>query len=268
MVPHPYRTNDRADHLFETAREHGGVGENQGKWSFLRSISENWEDMTRYIEASPHYHALGLAEDVQPTDAPEDWLVRRLGTVGAFHHRDVESYEDMVRVAFYVMTHGGYQLGRNIVTYFGEAHPAAFNPEEELPARVWETIQEKAAAAVRGGSGETVVLIDEAEQRVVGAEVNDRRECRRDGCEAELVDVSELPAMMDDEDWVNRVLSRRDGRERYNRLMGVLLWWEGRCDTPPPSVGSSEQKMLDWLAEKGSVLTADPQQVSLGSVLQ
>jgi len=258
-VTHPYRTNDRGDALFEIAVEHGEVEEDTGKWRFFRELADDWDDLSRFIEPAPHYHALAAAEDLDGEAAPEGWLVKRIDSLKPFYFRDTEAYRDMAARAYYVLTHAAEQDGRQATTYFGDVHPASFNPEEELTAAVWSRIQMEAEKAVKEEPEEL-----RGEGSGHGPE---GEECPCEGCEAEVIDVMHLPEYMEDEEWVTSVQSARDGRVRYNRLMGVLLWWEGRCDSPPPGAVGREDRMLDWLAEKGSVHTPDLRQVSLSTAV-
>jgi hypothetical protein len=261
-VTHPYRTSERGDLLFETAVQEGDVEEDTGRWAFLREIADNWDEMSRYIEAEPHYHVLGPGEDIDGGDAPDGWVVERIRTMKPFHFRDTEAYRDMVAPAYYVLTHGADgenpETGeaRQTTTYFGELHPASFDPEEELTAAVWNRIQNEAEKAVKERPGEEE-----------GGPLAGPEECPCEDCEAEVLDVAYLPEYMEDEEWVSSVRAARDGRARYDRLVGVLLWWEGRCDTPPPGAATSPERFRQWLEDSGSVHTADPRQVSLSTAI-
>jgi hypothetical protein len=256
-VTHPYRTNDRGDALYETARDAGELEDDTGRWKFLRELADGWEELAQYVEASPHYHALAAGADIDGSRAPAGWVVERIRTVKPFHHiRDTTAYESMVAPAYYVLTHAADQEGRQTVTYFGDVHPASFDPEEALTTATWERIQMEAEKAVKEYDVEEEI---EAE----GSGHGTGRECPCEDCGAAVIDVMHLPEYMEKEDWVAEVRRGRDGRERYNRLLGVLLWWEGRCDTPPPSAVSTEHKFREWLAERGSVHTPDPRQVSI-----
>jgi hypothetical protein len=260
-VTHPYRTSERGDTLFEVAVQEGEVEEDTGRWAFLRDLADDWDEMNRYIEAAPHYHVLGPGEDIDGEAAPDDWLVKRIQTAKPFYFRDTEAYRDMVAPAYYVLTHGADQEGKHTTTYFGELHPASFDPEEELTAAVWSRIQMEAEKAVK----EEPVAGEGAEaktERHAGPE-----ECPVDGCEACVLDVMHLAEYMEDEEWVEAVMGHRDGRARYHRLMGVLLWWEGRCDSPPPGASTSEHRFREWLEDRGSVLTPEVRQVSLQTAI-
>jgi len=250
VVTHPYRTNERANNLYETAKEEGDVDEDTGRWRFLREISDNWDDMSRYIEAAPHYHVpIAPAKDVQP-EGTGDWVVKRIRTMQPFHVRDSEAYRDMVASAYYVLTHGAVQQGRATTTYFGEVHPNSFKPEEELTAATWDRIQIEAEKAV------TMTREEQRERAESGEGVGSAgpEECPRDGCEAAVHDVYHLDEYLGDEEWMESVRGRYNGPKRLARLQGVLVWWQGVSDRPPPGVQGDEEKMREWLVREGSGL--------------
>lgn len=254
VVTHPYRTNERGDDLFQTAAQLGELEEGVGKWRFLREATDDWADLSRYIEASPHYHALAAGTDIRGEEAPEGWVVERIRSVGRFHLWDTESYREMVAPAYYVLTHGAVQQGRQGTTYFGEV--ASFNPSEELTATAWSRIQDEAARAVREQPGDPL-----GEPAAAGPE-----ECPHDGCEADVVDVAHLLDYLEDEEFKSRVLLH-GGRKRLLRLRGMVAWWDGRTDRPPPGVHRSRARFEEWLEARGDVLTPAARQVSLGTVL-
>jgi hypothetical protein len=253
VVTHPYRTNDRADQLYATAQDAGDVEEDTGRWAFLRDVSEGWADLTRYIEAAPHYHVpIAPAKDVSP-EGTGDWVVKRIRTMRAFHLRDTESYRDMVASAYYVLTHGAVAQHRNTSTWFGEVHPATFDPAEELTAAAWSRIQMEAEKAVKERPGE------EEE----GGARHGPDECPTEECEEIVVDALHLDEYLSDDEWVTSIRAYRDGRARLARLRGLLAWWDKRTDRPPPSVASNEERMRDWLQERGEVFAPGVKQVSL-----
>jgi hypothetical protein len=260
VITHPYRTNDRADQLYGTAVESGEIEDDYGKWRFLRESAEDWEDLTRYIEAAPHYHVpIAPAKDVDP-EGTGDWVIKRIRTMRAFHLRDTESYRDMVASAYYVLTHGAVQQGKQTTTYFGEAHPSAFNPEEALTVAEWSRIQMEAEKAVKE---------DPADEDGKGGVSVGPEECPREECEAAVFDLMYLAERLDDEDWVAEVEQFGDGRARIARLRGALAWWDNRTDRPPPSVMSDEERMRNWLEMRGEKFMAPvvERQVTLETAL-
>ncbi|MFC7078295.1 hypothetical protein, partial [Haloarcula halophila] len=236
--------------------ESGELDEDTGRWEFLRELSEDWADLTRYIEASPHYHTLGAAPDVQPDDAPDGWVVERIRSMEPFYYDKPESYESMVAPAYYVLTHSAVEDGKHSLTYFGDVHPASFNPEEELTAAVWSRIQMEAEKAVRGAT-------EDAEDDGSGGPA----ECPEEDCAAAVVDVYYLREYLDDEEWASSVRAAGRGRERWLRLKGLLLWWDEGGDRPPPSVQASEEKMKNWLEVQGESVTPRARQVSLSTAV-
>jgi hypothetical protein len=257
VVTHPYRQNDRGQSLFDTAREHGELPEGVGLWRFLRDVSDGWEDMSRYIEPSPHYHAVAPLGDVDGSRAPDGWVVEQVRSFDRFYLRDMESYEDMVATAYYILTHGAESSGRATTTYYGELHPASFDPEEELTATEWNRIQMMATAAVKD---EIEVPGEESEGGESGEET-----CPHDGCDATLCDLLTLRERLDDDEFKSRVYSHRDGHSRWLRLRGLLAWWEERVDRPPPGTVESEPRLLEWLEAKGQSFVGPSRQSGLGA---
>jgi hypothetical protein len=275
VITHPYRTTPEANRVYEAAEPE------VGKWQFLRQLVEDldgddWDELERFVEASPHYHALAPVEDVDGSRAPEGWVVENIRSFDSLYvdPEDVpvyelldennqiersaeevvrEGFEDMVGAAYYVLTHGAVQDGRSTTTYFGEVHPNAFNPEEELSAETWGLIQREAERAVKGWAE------DEEE-----GEGHGPSECPVDGCEACVVDIVYLPEYLEDEDFTSRLRTMREGRKRLARLRGMYAWWDDRTDRPPPSVLTSEAKLLDWFEQQGETYTPEPSQVRLG----
>lgn len=247
-VTHPYRTTEAADWLFEEAVERGDVEEGVGKWRFLREHVDGWEELIEeYAEPSPHYHMLAAGADIDGSAAPEGWVVERVRSFDRFHKFDTEAYRDMARTAYYTLTHGAVSKGRATVTYFGEMHPSAFDPSEELTVAALDKIQREAVKV--GGPGDR--------------EETGPSECPREGCGADVIEMVYLREYLESEEFRRRVKGRIGGQSRWLRLRGLLAWSEGRTDNPPPSARSSEGRMLDWLEERGRSLTPEPSQVSL-----
>lgn len=257
VVTHGYRTNERANALYQTAVDAGGIDEDHGRWRFLRESADGWGDLTRYIEAAPHYHVpIAPATDVQPDAAGDDWVIKRIRTMQAFYLRDTDAYRDMVASAYYVLTHGAVQQGKHTTTWFGEVHPATFDPEEELTASAWHEIQKQAEKAVKE---------DPAEVEEEGGISAGPDECPVEDCEAAVYDVMHLSEYLADDDWVVKIRALRGGRKRLKRLRGMLVWWDGRTDRPPPSVHSDEERMRNWLELRGEPFTESPRQASLSA---
>jgi hypothetical protein len=248
MVVHPYRTNDRGDRLFDAARAAGAIEERHGKWKFLRGATEGWDGLREYVEASPHYHTLAMGADIDGSAAPEGWVVERVRSFQRFHRHDMESYEDMVATAYYVLTHGAVQDGRQTLSYFGAVHPSTFDPEEELTVTAWETIKRYAERAVKG------------EDRMGEGEA---KTCPIDGCDATVHDLLYWDDYLTDDDWMERIRLSSGGQKKWLQLRGLRAYVEGRTDRPPPHAVQSQEGFRDWLEKRGQVFTKGTQQVGL-----
>jgi hypothetical protein len=257
VVTHPYRTNDEAEALYPDGAEAEGVG----RWRFLREWTDGWDDLKGYVEAAPHYHALAPAEDVDGEAAPPGWIVKRIRSMDRFYLRDTEAYRDMARTVYYVCTHGGVQQGRAMTTYFGEVHPAAFDPEEELTAAEWDRIKREAERAVLTEPG-----------ALEGEGTEGPEECPHDDCEADVRDLRYLQEALADEAWVASIRAHPDGGRRLAELRGALAYWRDLTDRPPPHARADPDGFRTWLRRRGQVRAPTPvetptQQVGLSTAV-
>jgi hypothetical protein len=260
VVTHPYRTTEEANRLFESA----DTPEGMGKWRFIRELvgdldGDEWQNIQQYVEPSPHYHGLVAAEDLDGSRAPEGWVVENIRSFDPFQYDDPESYQDMVATAYYVLTHGGVQDGRSTTTYFGEVHPNAFDPAEELTVSKWRRIQHEAERAVKG--------VEEIGEETDGVGTAGPAECPRDDCEAVVRELEQLPAYLNDEEFLSHIRTLKEGRARLARLRGTVAYWEERTDRPPPSARRSKARYLEWLQERGEVFRPEPNQTRLSAVM-
>jgi hypothetical protein len=245
MWTHPYRTNDRGDVLFEAATESGEWDEENGKWKLIRDATEpgEWEEVQEYVEAAPHYHGLVACEDFDGEAAPEGWVAKNIRSLPRFHWRDVESYRPMAQVAWYIGSHSavaelmetnedGEEVFRTkaSTTWFGDLHPASFDPEEELGRAKWEKIKEMAERAVRtepGGSPKEM-------------------ECPREECESEVVRIDRLREYVEDGEWWESL----EPKQRV-RMRGLQLWLVEGIDRPPPGRRGTKESLMTWLERVG-----------------
>jgi hypothetical protein len=253
-IAHPYRTSGAADALFEAACEHGEWEKERGRWTFLRRwAGGDWEDWEPLIEAGPHYHFLAACEDFNPDAVPENWVVKNVRSFSRFEKRDLESYEDMARAAWYLRTHGAAETHRQTATWFGEMHPAAFDPEEELGATEWHFIQERAAEAV----GVPV------EEMIDGKGGEELPECEVEDCEAVLHPIEDLPTYISNLSWMRSIPPKR-----RHRLRAVEMWVFEETLKPPPSVRGSEAKTREWLLETGRMYLSESRQTGISAFEQ
>lgn len=230
MVTHPYRTTDELDQLYAQAVA-GGLPGDYGKWRFARDLAGgDWEAQQRYISAAPHYHVIGPARDVDggAVAGLDGWVVKMIRSLPPHQLRDPEPYEATAGVVWYLRSHAAHQQGRHSVSWFGDVHPASFDPQEALTASQWQQVQQMAGYAVEPPTAEEEAL------------------CGCEDCEAPVFDLFDLPAKMAQLDW----WSSLDGTIR-NQLIGLKLFWVDGMAVPPPSAATDKEALLDWLERKG-----------------
>ncbi|RLM53146.1 hypothetical protein DVK02_15080 [Halobellus sp. Atlit-31R] len=250
-IAHPYRTSDAAEELFRAAVQDGDLDASTGRWTFLRRLAGgDWDRWDSLVEAGPHYHFLAAVEDLDPSAVPDGWMVKNVRSFSRFEKRDMESFEDMARAAWYLRTHGAAEEFRQTATWFGEMHPSVFDPAEELGAVEWQFIQERAAEAVG-------VPIEEMRDVEGGGEDADRI-CEVEGCEAVLHDIEDLRMFTSDASWMRSLPPKR-----RHRIRAVEIWVFEETVIPPPSVRSSEEQVQEWLLETGRMYLNTSRQTGL-----
>lgn len=257
-IAHPYRTSDAADELFRTAVQEGDLSAETGRWTFLRRFAGgDWDKWRSMTEAGPHYHFLVACEDFDPGAVPDGWVVKNVRSFSRFEKRDLEAFEDMARAAWYLRTHGATEQYtdaedkthiKHTATWFGDVHPASFDPAEELGAAEWHFIQERAAEAVG-------VPMEEMRE---GEGAKEERICEVDDCEEILHDLEDLKTFTSDASWMRSIPPKR-----RHRLRAVEIWMFEESVIPPPSVRSSEARVRDWLLETGRMYTDHSKQSGL-----
>lgn len=239
-VAHPYRSSDEGDELFNTVVEHGDWSRERGKWTFFRDSSDTWDDLQPLLEAAPHYHHLAAVEDFDPDAVPTGWVVKNVRSLPPFHIDELESYESMVEVAAYLLSHAADQRGRQTSTYWGDLHPSRFDPEEALSDEEYGTIEAMVGRALS-------VTREEGE-----AELGEL-ECSHDDCEGTIVPLGELEDYLQDDEWLGSI----DWEQRL-RLRGVYQWVV-MGDRPPPHHTVEERAILDWLEQRGRLYYVEHQ---------
>jgi hypothetical protein len=247
-IAHPYRTSDAAERLFRTAVQDGDLDERTGRWTFLRRLAGgDWDRWESFVEPGPHYHFLAACEDFDPDAIPADWVVKNVRSFSRFERQDRESYEDMAKSAWYLRTHGAAEEFRQTATWFGEMHPASFDPAEELTAVAWDRIQREAAEAVG-------VPIEEMRDR----DGDGTRTCEVEDCEAVLHDIEDLQTFTADASWMRSIPPKR-----RHRIRAVEIWIFEETIIPPPAVRSSEERVQEWLLETGRQYLSQSRQTGL-----
>jgi hypothetical protein len=187
-------------------------------------------------------------EDFDPEAVPDGWVVKNVRSFSRFERQDRESYEDMARAAWYLRTHGAAEEFRQTATWFGEMHPASFDPGEELTAVAWDRIQREAAEAVG-------VPIEEMRDGEGG---DGERTCEVEDCEAVLHDIEDLQTFTADASWMRSIPPKR-----RHRIRAVEIWVFEETVIPPPAVRSSEERTREWLLETGRQYLSQSKQTGL-----
>jgi hypothetical protein len=160
-----------------------------------------------------------------------------MGSLSRFDIDDLGCYEEMAQRLAYILSHGAEQLDKMMTTYFGEVHPAAFDPAEEL-------------------TDEELAKIDEMVEAAVGLdEGHGPEECPHEGCECRVMDLIHLDELLDDDEWVQSVRDHTDGGERLAILRGTQAYIKGLTDRPPPSAQSDPEGLRRWLKRQGALTT-------------
>jgi len=232
-IPHPYRAADGAKQAFRDACDDpaGDWERSDGLWRYLRETSPDWSDLETKIEAGPHYHFLAAAEDFDAEAILNGWVVKNVRSFSRFHSQDSEAYEDMVAGMWYLLTHAATEPNRQTVSYFGDVHPATFRPEEELTAAEWDRVKMETANATGFEEEQDGVL--------------EGMECRRDGCDGEIVPIERLNEWLAKGAWVAEL----EPKQR-RRLKGAFAF-SNTADRPPPGAQADKERLLEWIEEVG-----------------
>jgi len=233
MVVHPYRLTSELNELFRTAKDHGLPGDYK-KWRFARELTGGrWDHLKKYLSVHPHYHVIGPARSVD-VDGVDGWVVKKLSTLPRHELEDPEPYEATARVAWYQRSHAAHQAGRHSASWFGEVHPASFDPEAELADR-W------------------AVVLDMADHAVEPPGADDEAVCGCEDCEAPVFEMYELASRMASLEW----WSTLDGTIK-NQLLGLKLYWVDGMAVPPPEAAVDSERLLAWFERKGWELAHGP----------
>ena len=258
MVVHPYRLTSELNELYRTAKDHGLPGDYK-KWRFARELTGGrWDHLKQYLCVHPHYHVIGPARDVDVSGV-DGWVVKKLSTLPRHELEDPEPYEATARMAWYQRSHAAHQAGRHSASWFGEVHPASFDP------LVCTSCNPRGSGVVRdsdgrerpcpacGGSGEGplspaewAVVLDMADHAVEPPGADDEAVCGCEDCEAPVFEMYELASRMATLEW----WSTLDGTIK-NQLLGLKLYWVDGMAVPPPEVAVDSERLLAWFERKG-----------------
>lgn len=228
VIPHGYRPTDEAKREFRTLVSRGlwDPSTDGGIWRYLR---EQERDLEELVYWSPHFHIVGLAEDVRAgSDREDGWVFHNIQhgnshSLEPFYLERDGGYEDMAKVVRYLLSHATYAVQeeghKKAVTWFGDLSPQTFDPEEELSEAEWATIQRKAEEIVGGAT---------SEDGEGGVEEDEAEECPVDGCDGELHPIWEA------EDFLEQ---RGDSLSvEASRRLQMAYWWRSGDMDPPPGL--------------------------------
>ena len=222
---HGFRATEETKELFTELKSIEGAFDG-GIWKFIREHARDWRSLTKW---SPHWHVLGLAEDVQ-TVTRDEWEAAEQNE-WVFHHVDhrFEShritndagYEDTASTATYLLSHATFQPDSrsHVIRWFGSLSNNSFSPEEELELWQLRAIEQRAAEACSTAPDE------EGEGGEAGSQ-----ECEQDDCQGHLDPIWDAGYALMDMGFCERI-----GRDAEHRLACAFEWAVGEV-TPPPGM--------------------------------
>lgn len=237
VLPHPWRVKEEVKKAHRQAIEldlfDGGV------WQFVREHPREWRTLTTF---SPHFHILGLSEDVGESDPEDDdgWVFHRVSHDGnsafpSFSLTDSESYKPMFSAAMYLLSHVGFNPNdsKQVVRWYGSLANNQFSAESALEEWELSVLRRKVAevseqSIEEGGDG-------------AGEEA---RECPSEGCGGVLTPIWNAPRYLTDPEWCDGI-----GREQEARLSAVFDWAVGERHPPPGLKHPSDDQECEDVVE-------------------
>ena len=234
-VKREYRAIKELMGLLGAVEESLGNGESMSLWRYVRNHRRDWRSLTVW---SPHYHIIGLAEDVAPADPEGDdgWVVWRIRDLMDYRMSEpvdgADAYSDTARLTKYLMSHASHetQSTKDSVRWFGEVSTVKFSMGD-LAVSSRRMIEQKAHEAAFG----------------VGDDDDDPdepRTCDMDGCEGAMRPIWDAYAALRDRRFTERIST---GAE--DRLRAAADWMMGDLDPPPMHSEEEAKERLDELAE-------------------
>lgn len=253
---HPWRVKQKWKAKW--GEETNGGRDGPKLWAWVREYEGDWRQL---VEWSPHWHILGLSDDIEPgKDRADGWVVKNVraesegeGSALTPFYLDGESepwdgaaregYEDMVRTARYLLSHVGFDPEKSVdsIRWYGELHSINFNPDPTRDDRELES----PLSTVEWEAIEDMVL------RVTGREAPGEEGEGRPGFECENCGSSSSSSIfraggaLMDQGWCDRI-----GREQQRKLEAAFEWAIGDR-LPPPGLKNpqSEEAAREAFAE-------------------
>ena len=238
VVFHGYRVKDFAKAEFRALKDAEKVS--GGVWKWIREDPRDWRTLTYW---SPHWHCLGLAEDVAETDpdAADGWVVHRVTNAMAPHRlTDRSGYEDVAKRFTYLLSHVSYDPNKNShsIRWFGDLANNAFSPDAALSDAKRRVVR-RMSEEVAGG------LVEEQS----GDGPADERECRCEGCNGTYRPIWDAGGALASPSWCNSI-----GADREHRLKVAFKWAIREIKGPP---GFATAKTEDEAAELYDLLLSE-----------
>lgn len=228
VVPHAYRVNEDVQAEFREADPDMGI------WRWLKDHREG--EWRAAVYFSPHYHIIGLAEDVAASDPGSDdgWIFKRIRSLERHNRRRASSYEDVYGVLYYLLTHASFDPAesRHVLRWFGSLSYNSFSVGE---IEDWKVSQIERMARLQREDG----MVEPPEY-----------ECREDECTALLEQTfRNARERLDEPEWCDRV-----GKEKRRRLQLAADWLAGLEQPPPglkhPRTQGAGREALDVMYER------------------
>ncbi len=231
-IGHGFRVLER------TKQKYRAVDPDYGVWKFIKDdLDGSWREHTYW---SPHYHIIGLATEIEPSEGSE-WVVERLRTLEPYTHlRDASAMSDMAGAVRYILDHATFETDtqKDCVRWFGELATTKFIASEELSDGS-ESVIERVAERVVGNPDAADDGDAEAAQSAV--------EKRCDDCDGtSFSSIYDAGAALQNPSW-----SRGLDPEKRRRLEAAFEWMIGEIRPPPgmchPQSEAAAEAVLDEL---------------------
>jgi hypothetical protein len=208
---HGFRVTDEAKQQWAIETDSGDDG--LKLWRWVREHDTHWRELTYW---SPHYHILGLAPEVEPSDS--DWIIERIRTLERYQMTNMESYRNIAKSAMYVISHTTFEsdTAKDSIRWYGSLSTAKFRAEKEISDGAIATIERKAAEAV-----------EKPTEEEAGADSEGTKKCDVCGSTG-FSSIFEAGGALMDKQWCERI-----GREQERRLNTAFQWAIGEIEPPP-----------------------------------
>jgi hypothetical protein len=214
VIPHGYRVKESVKEEYREGVREGRI-EKRGVWSWLkeRYDGSRWRAAVYY---SPHYHVVGLAEDVAASspEADDGWVVSRIRSLDRVNGAaDKPAHEDAYGLFYYLLSHATFdpEGSAHMVRWFGEYAYSNFSPSDELGAGRYDVLERTVA-----------------ELREEGGAEGEAHECEQGCSEVVLASITEAPRHLQSRAWCEEV-----GGGAQQRLEAAVDWVYGDARPPP-----------------------------------